>query len=64
MGLDQYEVRSWAGWHRHITLAMAAHACLAATRAGAGEPVPSPPLPTPRRGSLAAFRRQRGLGCG
>ena len=26
MGLDQYEVRSWIGWYRHITLAMLAHA--------------------------------------
>jgi SRSO17 transposase len=24
VGLDQYEVRSWAGWHRHMTLAMVA----------------------------------------
>jgi hypothetical protein len=29
VGLDDYEVRSWTGWHRHITLAMLAHACLA-----------------------------------
>jgi SRSO17 transposase len=66
VGLDQYEVRSWAGWYRHITLAMAAHAFLAATRVAAGraELAPPPPLPTLRRGSLAAFRRQRGLGCG
>jgi hypothetical protein len=28
VGLDQYEVRSWHGWHRHITLAMTAHAYL------------------------------------
>uniref|UniRef100_UPI0038517364 IS701 family transposase n=1 Tax=Streptomyces triticiradicis TaxID=2651189 RepID=UPI0038517364 len=28
-GLDQYEVRRYAGWHRHITLAMLAHAFLA-----------------------------------
>lgn len=28
VGLDQYEVRSWHGWYRHITLAMAAHAYL------------------------------------
>lgn len=28
VGLDQYEVRSWHGWYRHITLAMTAHACL------------------------------------
>jgi SRSO17 transposase len=29
VGLDHYEVRSWHGWYRHITLAMVAHACLA-----------------------------------
>src|SRR3954451_16720144 len=32
VGLDQYEVRSWTGWHRHITLAMFALAYLAAVR--------------------------------
>ena len=32
VGLDQYEVRSWTGWHRHITLAMLAHADLAMLR--------------------------------
>jgi SRSO17 transposase len=32
VGLDQYEVRSWVGWHRHITLAMFALAYLAAVR--------------------------------
>jgi SRSO17 transposase len=26
-GLDQYEVRSWTGWYRHITLAMLALVC-------------------------------------
>ena len=36
VGLDQYEVRSWTGWHRHITLAMLAHAWLAAIRRTAG----------------------------
>jgi SRSO17 transposase len=33
VGLDHYEVRSWTGWYRHITLAMLAHAFLAAMRA-------------------------------
>lgn len=33
VGLDHYEVRSWAGWYRHITLAMLAHAYLTAMRA-------------------------------
>jgi SRSO17 transposase len=32
VGLDHYEVRSWTGWHRHITLAMLAHAYLAVLR--------------------------------
>lgn len=33
VGLDHYEVRSWAGWYRHVTLAMLAHAYLSAMRA-------------------------------
>ena len=28
VGLDQYEVRRWDGWYRHITLAMLAQAYL------------------------------------
>jgi SRSO17 transposase len=36
VGLDQYEVRRWVGWYRHITLALLAHAFLAVTRAQAG----------------------------
>ena len=32
VGLDEYEVRSWTGWHRHITLGMLAHAYLAVVR--------------------------------
>jgi SRSO17 transposase len=32
VGLADYEVRSWTGWHRHITLALLAHAILAAVR--------------------------------
>ncbi|MEU9382040.1 IS701 family transposase [Streptomyces sp. NPDC048279] len=34
-GLDQYEVRRYVGWMRHITLAMLAHAFLATTAAQA-----------------------------
>ena len=34
-GLDQYQVRTYTAWYRHITLSMAAHAYLAVTRAHA-----------------------------
>ncbi|WP_333768045.1 IS701 family transposase [Streptomyces sp. IBSBF 2435] len=34
-GLDDYQVRRYDGWHRHTTLAMAAHACLTVLRARA-----------------------------
>jgi SRSO17 transposase len=36
-GLDEYEVRYWHSWHRHITLSMMAHAWLASIRQAAGE---------------------------
>jgi len=35
VGLDQYEVRHWDGWFRHVTLCLLAHAFLAVTRAQA-----------------------------
>jgi SRSO17 transposase len=38
VGLDDYEVRSWDGWHRHITLALFAHAFLEVLRADAAPP--------------------------
>jgi SRSO17 transposase len=48
VGLDQYEVRRWDAWHRHVTLALLAHAYLEVTRLAAardggkgGEPTPS-----------------------
>ena len=44
-GLDEYEVRHWHSWHRHITLSMMAHAWLASVRYKAtekkGDPSPS-----------------------
>lgn len=41
VGLDQYQVRRWEGWHRHITLCLLAHAFLEVTRAAAkGGPTP------------------------
>jgi SRSO17 transposase len=66
VGLDQYEVRHWDGWYRHITLCLLAHAFLVATRvqATAATAPGGPAVPPPPRGSLAGFRAQRGLGCG
>lgn len=31
-GLDEYEVRGWTGWHRHVTLSLWAHAYLTVVR--------------------------------
>jgi len=36
-GLDEYEVRYWHSWHRHITLSMMAHVWLASVRYKATE---------------------------
>lgn len=33
LGLTEYEVREWAGWHRHVTTAMLAAAFLPVGRA-------------------------------
>ncbi|HEX8132993.1 MAG TPA: IS701 family transposase [Actinomycetes bacterium] len=53
VGLDQYEVRSWTGWHRHVTLAMLAHAYLAVVRKVA---VGGRGGPRPGRGAAPADR--------
>ncbi len=39
VGLDEYEVRSWHGWYRHITLSMLAMAFLAALQANGEDDV-------------------------
>jgi SRSO17 transposase len=36
VGLDQYEVRRWDAWHRHVTLSLLAHAALQVTRSAYG----------------------------
>lgn len=62
VGLDEYEVRSWHGWYRHITLAMVAHAVLAAMRA-TGQEIDAAAQKggsSRRPDSLADFKRQRG----
>jgi SRSO17 transposase len=63
VGLDHYEVRSWTGWYRHITLAMWALALLAVLRAGAiaVELLKKKPAAPQEPSSLAAFKASRGL---
>ncbi len=41
VGLDEYEVRRYDAWLRHITLVLLAHAALEVTRARLTQPVPS-----------------------
>ena len=54
VGLDEYEVRSWSGWYRYITLALLAHAYLTVVRAQA-----QPHDPFKKRGL-----RQTAASCG
>ena len=73
VGLDEYEVRSWQGWYRHITLCMLAQAFLTGLRAQSTGQEPDqaeqegkklahhPPAPHPS--SLVEFKRKRGLTC-
>ena len=60
VGLDQYEVRSWPGWYRHITLALLAHAYLTMVRAQAQAPESRkkklPPHPAVPQRTVAADR--------
>ncbi len=63
VGLDHYEVRSWTGWYRHITLAMWALALLTGLRAAAiaVEAFKKKRLPRQEESPLAAFKASRGL---
>ena len=59
VGLAHYEVRSWTGWHRHVTLACLAHAFLTVVRAHGGDPLAEDQKGDRPRGSLARFRASR-----
>jgi SRSO17 transposase len=65
VGLDQYEVRSWTGWYRHISLACLAHAFLSVMRAQslviATEKGGLRSHTSAANSSLMDFKRQRGL---
>jgi SRSO17 transposase len=61
-GLDQYEVRSWTGWYRHITLSMLALVCATFMQAQANvEQGQKVACPEQVRGSLTPFKLRRGL---
>ena len=66
VGLDHYEVRSYHGWYRHITLCMLAHAFLVTLRIHSQRLLPAIEPTVEKKGwepsvSLSAFKRQRGL---
>jgi SRSO17 transposase len=66
VGLSHYEVRSWHGWYRHVTLALLAHAFLAAIRARgqdieASQQKGALKMEGTDSSSLLAFKRKRGL---
>ena len=72
VGLDEYEVRSWQGWYRHITLCMLAQAFLTVLRAESASPEPEPtsqeekkrehhPLAPVSPSTFSEFKRKRGL---
>lgn len=68
VGLDHYEVRSWQGWYRHITLCMLAHAFLVVLRTQSQTLMPAPEEVSEKKRwqpshSLKQFKQQRGLTC-
>jgi hypothetical protein len=63
VGLDHYEVRSWVGWHHHITLAFVAlwFLCLERRHVG-GENASDHRAPGPPRHHVSAPRTTAGAG--
>jgi SRSO17 transposase len=54
-GLDHYQVRTWTGWHRHVTLAMLALAFLMASAATTAPASPADPWHHARHGGPIAL---------
>ncbi|MGW2089597.1 hypothetical protein ACWCQ6_32080, partial [Streptomyces sp. NPDC001880] len=59
-GLDEYEVRRYIGWYRHITLTMLAHAVLAALAARAGDEAAKGAAETDQPSSRSPWQRSDG----
>ena len=62
VGLDEYEVRSWHGWHRHMTLCLLAQGLLCVLRSVSLEAQGKGGTTIPRN-SLRTFKYSRGLLC-
>jgi SRSO17 transposase len=65
VGLDEYEVRTYTGWYRHMTLCLVAHAFLASARGLAHEqeqPLRPKVLALPRRHGMLRFQRRQRQG--
>jgi SRSO17 transposase len=71
VGLADYEVRSWHGWYRHVTLALLAQAFLTVVRVQSQEDAEGKkrllrllrPASSPPTSSLSQFKHKRGLRC-
>jgi len=62
VGLDHYEVRSYDGWYRHITMAMCAHALLSILKMNEQDFTYTAFLPiVASSDSLSAFKKGRSL---
>jgi SRSO17 transposase len=61
-GLDQYEVRSWTGWYRHVTLSLVAQLCATLMTDAANAELGKKALEHQSgQSSLQAFKIGRGL---
>ncbi len=61
LGLDQYEVRSYVGWYRHMTLVMLAAAFLVSICVHESYPLPAPapaPVTVPAQALIALTTRE------
>ena len=57
LGMDQYETRSWAGWHHHMTLVMLAHHFLVWVRVRWKERAPALTLAQVRLLRISVIRK-------
>ncbi len=57
MGLDEYEVRTWGSWHRHVSLAILAHVFLAVMKSLGQQPPMEAEKGGPSPGGRGRWRR-------